>query len=98
MKKCPCCGTIFAHTSSPIKKACDVLGGRVNLATALDVTPQAVYLWVTKPGKITAERCVGIERATDGVVTRYELRPDLFGPAPAKIRRRTAPPSQEAAA
>jgi DNA-binding transcriptional regulator YdaS (Cro superfamily) len=42
------------------------------------ITCQAVSQWVQVP----AERCVAIEAATGGKVTRYELRPDIFGGAP----------------
>ena len=39
--------------------------------------------WVACRHRITAERAIQIEAATDGAVTRAELRPDLFGgPAP----------------
>jgi hypothetical protein len=40
--------------------------------------------WIAGRHRITAERAIQIEAATDGAVTRAELRPDLFGgPAPA---------------
>lgn len=29
-----------------------------------------------------AHHCLAIEEATGGKVTRYQLRPDVFGPAP----------------
>jgi DNA-binding transcriptional regulator YdaS (Cro superfamily) len=31
---------------------------------------------------VPADRCLPIERATGGAVTRYDLRPDIFGDAP----------------
>ena len=33
-----------------------------------------------------ADICPKIEEATQGEVTRYDLRPDVFGPAPQKRR------------
>ncbi len=33
-------------------------------------------------GRVPAERVLAIEAATHGKVTRYDLRPDVFGPAP----------------
>lgn len=51
------------------------------LAARISVTPQAVNQWV-KAGHVPAERCRSIEEATRGRVTRYDLRPDVFGPAP----------------
>lgn len=50
----------------------------------LNVTQGAVWQWLKwlddpKRGtRITAERAADIEGATDGAVTRHELRPDLF--------------------
>ena len=42
------------------------------------ISSQAVSQWERVP----AARCLVIEAATQGRVTRHELRPDLFGPAP----------------
>lgn len=41
----------------------------------------AVCNWRTR-GCIPVQRALDIERATNGVVTREELRPDIFGPNP----------------
>lgn len=64
---------------NPVQKACDALGGQRQLATALGVTPSAVNQWVTGATRVTAERAAQIEKATNGAVTRNELRPDVFG-------------------
>lgn len=37
----------------------------------------------------TAERAIQLELATDGAVSRHEVRPDLFQPPPAPKKRRT---------
>ena len=47
------------------------------------ISVQAVYKW-EKSGRIPAEYCRAIEEASHGVVTRYELRPDVFGAAQQK--------------
>jgi DNA-binding transcriptional regulator YdaS (Cro superfamily) len=39
------------------------------------VTPQAVIKW-KKNKEVPIERCLAIERATNGAVTRKELRPN----------------------
>ena len=71
--------------SSPaITRACDLVGGQVVLAQRLGVTPQAVNQWVKK-GKPPPERVLAIEEATDRQVSRHELRPDLYGPAPEAV-------------
>jgi len=61
---------------SAIKKAIRAAGGLSLLAAKLDVTPQVVVNW-RKRG-IPAERVLDIERATEGKVTRFQLRPDLY--------------------
>lgn len=63
---------------SAIERACERVGGQVQLADALGVTAQAVNQWVSK-NRVPPERCAAIETATDGAVTRHDLRPDIFG-------------------
>lgn len=60
--------------ATPIDKAAQVVGGRAALARALGITSQAVYKW----RRVPAERVIDVERATRGLVTRHELRPDLY--------------------
>lgn len=67
---------------TPIERATSILGGRRALAASLGVTRQAVSHWFRGRRALTAEQCAAIERATGGQVTRAELRPDIFGPAP----------------
>lgn len=63
-----------------IERAAEQLGGQSKLAESLGVTPMAVTLW--KQRGVPPERCIPIEQATGGAVTRYDLRPDIFGAAP----------------
>lgn len=65
---------------------------RADLAKRLPANPQ--YLWQIancwrdkRPSALMAR---AIETATDGVVTRYELRPDVFGPAPDEREQKAA--------
>jgi len=46
------------------------------LATKLAITPVLINQWANAKRPIPPERCVEIERATSGEVTRPELRPD----------------------
>jgi DNA-binding transcriptional regulator YdaS (Cro superfamily) len=61
-------------------------------ADILGVTQSAVSQWLQwiaddKRGtRITAERALEIEKATDGAVTRHELRADVFGEPPKKAQ------------
>lgn len=59
---------------APLLRAIEALGSSANLARSIGVTPQAVHAW----DRIPAERVLPIERATEGKVTRHELRPDLY--------------------
>lgn len=70
--------------TSAIEKAIEVAGGLSALASKLGIKPPSVYEWKAR-GRVPAERVLDVESATG--VTRYELRPDIFGPAP-KPRRK----------
>jgi DNA-binding transcriptional regulator YdaS (Cro superfamily) len=36
-----------------------------------------IYQWITKMRPVSVERCIDLEKVTDGVVTCEELRPDV---------------------
>lgn len=57
-------------------------------AKALGVSYQAVQKW--RRQQPPPERCLAIEAATAGAVTRYELRPDVFGAAPSLPKKKAA--------
>ncbi len=48
------------------------------LAHKVGVHPSLVCQWLSGKTAITAEKAIQIERATNGAVTREELRPDIF--------------------
>lgn len=58
----------------PLDKAALVGGGRDALAQVIGVTPAALGNW--KARGVPIQRCIAIERATAGAVTRRDLRPD----------------------
>jgi DNA-binding transcriptional regulator YdaS (Cro superfamily) len=62
-----------------LDRAIHHLGTANELARRLGLFPQHVNNWKTRG--VPAARCIDIELATDGVVTRYDLRPDVFGQA-----------------
>lgn len=66
---------------TPIQRAISLLGPS-GLAKAIGVAPQFVTALGKGDRPVPPGRCVAIEQATAGKVTRYELRPDVFGPAP----------------
>ncbi|WP_406828140.1 helix-turn-helix domain-containing protein [Microbulbifer sp. ARAS458-1] len=67
----------------PIERAIKVVGTQEQLAHALGLKYQSsISQWVTGRRPVPPMQCLPIEKATGGAVTRYELRPDVFGPAP----------------
>jgi DNA-binding transcriptional regulator YdaS (Cro superfamily) len=62
-----------------LQKSVDIVGGQSALAKSIDVSPQLVWHWLrNKAGLVPAEHCVKIEKATGGLITRADLRPDVF--------------------
>lgn len=62
---------------NPIEKAALIVGSQLALAEALNVSPQAVQQWVAT-GQAPPRRVIAIEQATNGEVSRHELRPDIY--------------------
>lgn len=71
-----------------ITQAVSAIGGQVALARILKVNPSLISQWVTGRLRVAAHHCLAIEAATG--VSRHDLRPDVFGPAPAPRRKRKA--------
>lgn len=68
---------------NPLKMAVQIVGSQSALARAIRARQQDVWYWMNLAGKgVPAEYCRAIEAATGGQVTRYQLRPDVFGDAP----------------
>ncbi|WP_291523275.1 Cro/CI family transcriptional regulator [Acidithiobacillus sp.] len=53
-------------------------GSQDAMAKAIGVSQFAVSKWVRGVGAISAESALLIEHATGGVITREDLRPDIF--------------------
>lgn len=68
--------------NTALQQAIRYVGSQTALARCLGIRPQAVQQWTTT-GRVPAERCLALEQATRGKVSRYAPRPDVFGPAPA---------------
>lgn len=65
-----------------IRRAIKQHGSQAKLAQAAGCSQQQISYLLTDAERISAEMAAAIERATEGHVTRHDLRPDLFGPAP----------------
>ena len=60
----------------PVVDAAKHIGSVSALAKSLGVQPPTVHQWCNGERPVPLEKCVAIERATNGAVTRQALRPD----------------------
>lgn len=63
-----------------LEKAIEAAGGLSELARRMTIKPQVVNNWRTRG--VPAERVLAIEEAAGGVVTRFELAPEIHGEKP----------------
>ncbi|WP_350260406.1 transcriptional regulator [Paraburkholderia bonniea] len=52
-------------------------GAASSLGREINVSPVLISQWANRHRRVPAERCPAIEKATGGVVTCEELRPDI---------------------
>lgn len=57
----------------------DVRGAKAEMATYLGITPTWMSLLISNRRQASPVLALKIEDATKGLVSRYELRPDIFG-------------------
>ena len=62
-----------------LTSALERANGPSALARQLGITPTAVIQW----GRVPAARVIEVERFTG--ISRHDLRPDIFGPAPSAV-------------
>lgn len=65
-------------------RAIEMSGGLADFTEKIGMSRKqlsTVAMWRSRK-RVPAERCLAIEAATNGAVTRYDLRPDVFGPGP----------------
>ena len=63
-----------------LERAIKLAGGPAAIAHAIGISTAAVCQWrTTCHGLVPPARVIAVEKATGGLVTRYELRPDIFG-------------------
>ena len=56
----------------------DPRGAKAEMAEYLKITPTWISLLISKKRKASPVLALAIEKATNGLVTRQELRPDIF--------------------
>jgi DNA-binding transcriptional regulator YdaS (Cro superfamily) len=61
-----------------LKIAVSQLGSHSAAAKAIGISQQAVSRKLRSGGPVPAEWCIPLEDATNGAVTRHQLRPDLY--------------------
>lgn len=60
-----------------IKSAIEIVGSQQKLADACGVKQPTVWAWLHGKKKASANNAVRIEKATNGEVQAYQIRPDL---------------------
>lgn len=79
---------------TPIHRAIAIAGSQSRLAALAGVSQQAIgKLALGTSRRPSAELAIAIERATNGAVTRHDLRPDIYpnpdDGLPAHLRKRS---------
>lgn len=69
------------ETTTPLEAAIKAAGTQQALAAALGIRSASISGWKAL-GRVPAERVLDVEEATG--VSRYDLRPDIFGTPPAQ--------------
>ena len=73
-----------------IRQAVQLFGTEARLAEATGYTQPAINR-AKHSGRVSAEMAARIDAATGGQVSRFELRPDVFGIPPRPSSRLTSP-------
>jgi DNA-binding transcriptional regulator YdaS (Cro superfamily) len=66
--------------TAALERAVAIVGSQSALARKLGLKQAHIWNWLNKTKRVPGEAVLGIEAATDGKVTRTELRPDLYPP------------------
>lgn len=62
-----------------ISDALSLFKSQTEFAKTLGVKQPSVFCWLSGKTKPSAASAIKIERATNGAITRAEIRPDIFG-------------------
>lgn len=73
-------------STTPLSRAIAAVGGQSKLARLIGKTQGHISSWLRRDAKVPAECVLAVEAACEGAVTRYELRPDIYGAAPTSKR------------
>ena len=64
---------LYDNGMETIRKAVSTIGGVTALARAVGVSPQAIHLWLNGQTQLQARYAAGIQDATGGVVSAYDI-------------------------
>lgn len=67
-----------------IQAAITAAGSEAKLGKLAGFSQNAIW-YAKRHGRCSAELAVGIEKATNGAISRSRLRPDLYPPAPTAV-------------
>lgn len=68
----------MTNNESPMQKAVRLAGGQAELARLCGTSQPRIWQCVNRNKRVPAELVLPIEAATDGAVSRFDLRPDLY--------------------
>lgn len=66
------------HWRDHLKRAVTAMGGPALAARACGITPSLMHYYLRDANKLSGEMAIKISRASAGLVTKAQLRPDLF--------------------
>lgn len=70
--------TIKQRSQLALLRAISLAGGKTELANLIHVRYAHVHSWLRPDKQVPAHMCIPIEKAVNGKVSRYELRPDIY--------------------
>lgn len=70
-----------------LHKAVEIVGGQSALARALKVSQGNIWNWLHRNKRVPAGRVLAVEEATEGKVSRHDLRPDLYPKDAMRLRK-----------
>jgi DNA-binding transcriptional regulator YdaS (Cro superfamily) len=65
--------------TNALQQAISIAGSQVALGKLINSPQSTIWSWLNRDKKVPAERCLAIQKATNGKITAKELRPDIFG-------------------
>ncbi|MBS2140057.1 helix-turn-helix domain-containing protein [Escherichia coli] len=74
------------HTKKHLPPDLCCVWGQTALSQALNSKRENVWFWLNKSGRVPAEFVLPIEQATQGQVTRSQLRPDIYPECPSELK------------